>query len=141
MIVRKMEESDVDAVLDIVVAFSREYSGAPAEAVPSDVTEWLLGTEVWVADLDGEIVGAICGIVSRSPFNRDIEMIQELFWYVVPESRGSSVGGELLKAYLDHAEDRKYSVVMTLLDDTPLLEDYLIKRGFRKREINYVKWS
>lgn len=70
-----------------------------------DTIDWLevfIGldhTAIYVAEIDGGIVGMIAGLMFPLYFNSSHSNAQEMFWWVTPEHRKSSVGIKLLKAF------------------------------------------
>jgi GNAT superfamily N-acetyltransferase len=57
-----------------------------------------------VAELEGEMVGFICGVVFESPFNNIIRA-SDLGLYIKPGTRSAVVGKRLVEAYEEWARD------------------------------------
>jgi hypothetical protein len=110
-------------------------SDAHAEAVLGQ----LIDTQyVAVADADGSPVGFIAGAVVPHPFNPDIRIATELFWWVVPPARGSRAGLALLDAYDTWATDAADLKAMTLEAHSPVNPRTLLKRGYQLAESQYI---
>jgi GNAT superfamily N-acetyltransferase len=61
-------------------------------------------TVVFVAELNNEVVGFICGAVFESPFN-EIVRACDLGLYLKPSTRSVVVGKHLVKSYEEWAKD------------------------------------
>jgi RimJ/RimL family protein N-acetyltransferase len=91
---------------------------------------------VKVALADGKVVGGIGGIVVPNPWNTQHKLMQELFWWVAEEFRGTSVGLRLLHAFENSFEGTK---VLSVLPQTPIKKDMLTKLGYSIKEYSFVK--
>lgn len=93
---------------------------------------------VLVADRDGEPVGLIAGAIAPHPFNPDISVATELWWFVAPAHRGSRAGLALLDAYDAWAAANADVKGMTLEATSPVNPRVLLKRGYVLAETQYV---
>ncbi len=86
--------------------------------------EGLFDERVWVAELDGEVVGFVA-----------YAHAEVTFLYVHPESQGRGVGRALLRHALAHADDfgAEGLVTVTVLDGNPARKLYE-SEGFRRVE-------
>jgi hypothetical protein len=91
---------------------------------------------VKLARKDGVFVGSIGGIVLSNPWNTPQKVLQEMFWWVAEEYRGSSAGLRLLHAFEGSFDGPK---VMNLLPQTPVKKDMLAKLGYSLKEYSFVK--
>ena len=89
-------------------------------------------------DVAGFGVGFIAGHLAQHPFNPDITMLTELFWWVEPASRGTRAGSLLLDAYVAAGRTSAHWVLMTLEHDSPVNDRMLLKRGFKPKERSYL---
>jgi len=144
--IKNISDTGLRWVTDLLMEFGKEYA-APCGANPEDIERLLnavkkSGIGYAAFNDDGDCVGAIGGIRHRNLFNSSLEMLGEVYFYVAKDHRGSSVGGRLLNMYLEEAERLKLNVTMVALTTTPPgLERLLLRKGFEKREINYVLWA
>lgn len=66
--------------------------------------------EIFVAEMDGKVIGSVSGIVFAFYLNDSVTVGQELFWWVDPDARKSRAGNMLHKALQDWAKERGASV-------------------------------
>ena len=130
---------------DLILEFGENY-GAPVEAAPDSVRRLIdLVRErgvCFVCIKENKIVGAIGGLIHENLFNNKLTMLSELFWYTTPAERGGTVGGRLLRKYLDYGEEKGFSIVMTTLSSTnPSIGRALERKGFHRKEQNFIKWG
>ena len=95
---------------------------------------------VAIAEQDGQRVGLIAGTLSPHPFNPDLNMASELWWWVTPPARGSRAGAMLLQAFDEWADASEADLVnFTLEANSPVREQTLEKRGYRLMEKQFVR--
>lgn len=87
---------------------------------------------------DGTRVGFIGGLCSPNFFNPEIMVLTELFWWVTPEWRGTRAGALLFADFLNSGRTRANVIVVSLEEQSPLHEETLTKRGFRRFERSYI---
>lgn len=94
---------------------------------------------LFVAHKEGERLGFIGGVLSRHPLNSKIRLLAELFWWVVPEHRGSSSAAyRLLDAFERIGRRVADWVVLSVEHDSALRDKHLTERGFRQIERAYL---
>ena len=138
-----MEDANTEDLINLIMEFGEEYKlpGGCSRCSVESVIDLVISDGIGlVAMRDGKIAGAVAGVTHRNPFNSEIKMLTEVFWYVRKEYRGKMVGGGLLAGYLDQAEKSGANIAMTLLDTTIGIEENFVKRGFRLREKTFIKW-
>lgn len=86
----------------------------------------------------GKSVGFICGVLTPHMLNPDIVVLTELFWWVMPEYRGSHAGSRLFIEFEQYGKKHADWVIMTLEENSPVRPESLEKRGFRLKERNYL---
>lgn len=144
--IRRAELPDVPSIVPHLQEFSMGY-GTAAQLFPDlEMAEYLLNDLVlhepfWVAEEGGEIVGLIAGTLGPHPYNADIVVLQEMFWWVMPAYRGRRAGYELLKAFTDFGAEHATWTVMTLEHNSPVNDRVLLKQGYRMWERNYLRES
>lgn len=79
-------------------------------------------------------MGFIAGYRAPHPFNPNIAVLSETFWWVPLAYRGSSAGAKLLFEFENVGRFEADWVVLSLEHDSPLRADHLAKRGFRQVE-------
>jgi len=95
-----------------------------------------------VAEQDGELVGSIGALAFPLYFNKSYRMAQELFWWLSPKLRGSSIGIRLLRKAEQWAKlNRVENFIMIALDKVnPDKVGSLYKRsGYELSEYLYMK--
>ena len=97
---------------------------------------------IWLAEIDGEIVG-ICGAVAYPLyFNPAALVVQELWWWLTPSSRGSGAGGQMFKQIEEWAKEKNAAALfMIALEDkrAKKMENLYIRAGFKPMERTFIK--
>jgi GNAT superfamily N-acetyltransferase len=149
MIVRKATEKDLPKYIVLaesfhmaspmhgVIAFDTiGYSQFYLSALQND------NIGIWLAEIDGEIVG-ICGaLVYPMYFNPSALVVQELWWWLTPASRGSGAGGKMFKQIEEWAKERNASALfMIALEDSRAkkMENLYVRAGFKPMERTFIK--
>lgn len=83
-------------------------------------------------------VGFIAGVLQPHPYNSQVKMLSELFWWVDPRYRGSTAGARLLEAFIEYGKRNADLVVMTLEEKSPVDPRSLERKGFRLYERNFM---
>jgi len=91
--------TDTMVMVDGLVYDEKETCRHLVQLVESDRSE----REMFVADVDGKIVGFVMCIVFKAFLYGPGKMSDEVVWWTVPEHRGNGIGSALLKAYEDWA--------------------------------------
>jgi len=92
----------------------------------------------FVAERDNESLGFIAGFVGPHPYNNNIRVLTETFWWVVPEHRASRAAVLLFNAFVSWGRENVDWISMTLLTGTPANPDALTRRGFKEVETSYL---
>ena len=149
MIVRKAIEADLPKYIVLAESF---HMASPMHGVidfdpvgyAQFYTESLQNDSVgvWLAEVDNEIVG-ICGaLVYPMYFNPSALVVQELWWWLTPKSRGSGAGGKMFKQIEDWAKERNASALfMIALEDSRAkkMENLYVRAGFKPMERTFIK--
>lgn len=93
---------------------------------------------VRIACDDEQRLGFIAGYHTPHPFNTNIKVLSEIFWWVAPERRGSRAGAALLNDFETIGRATADWVVLSLEHKSPLREVQLLKRGFRQVERSFL---
>ena len=97
---------------------------------------------IWLAEIDGAIVG-ICGALAYSLyFNPTARVVQELWWWLTPAARGSGAGGKMFKQIEQWAKERNAAALfMIALEDNQAkkMENLYIRAGFKPMERTFIK--
>lgn len=96
---------------------------------------------VLVAENDDERTGFIAGLVMSHPFNPEIKMLQELWWWVAERFRGGRSGLKLFKDFSEFGQKYCDWTVFTLEEDSPVKDKILVKNGFKQKEVSYLRES
>ena len=88
---------------------------------------------------DGDTrVGFIAGSLAPHPYNPNLMLLSEMFWWVAPEHRGSRAGLLLLDAFIRVGRQTANWIVFTLEAKSPINPATLERRGFTLFERNYL---
>lgn len=93
---------------------------------------------IFVTEKDENLTGVIGGLKIPNIYNGDLMTLVELFWWVPEDYRKTRAGYLLMKAFEEAGSDVD-SITFSSMDFSPINEDALIKRGFKKRESSFVK--
>lgn len=88
---------------------------------------------------DGQSVGLIAGLYQSHPFNPDLRIVTELWWWVTPEARGSRAGAMLLKSLESWADEMNAPMALTLESNSALSDDTLARRGYVPVERQFIR--
>jgi GNAT superfamily N-acetyltransferase len=144
-VVRRAEQSDVPWVLGQLRQFAAAYGTRRSLFGSETHAEALVGTLiedqfVAIAERDGQPVGLIAGVLQPHPFNPDILVASELWWWVTPPARGTRAGHELLDAFEGWALEHEADLInFTLEADSPVRDRTLERRGYRLFERQFLR--
>ncbi|MCK5019000.1 MAG: GNAT family N-acetyltransferase [Candidatus Peribacteraceae bacterium] len=94
---------------------------------------------MYVTEDEGKLVGAIGGMIVPNVFNGDIKDLGELFWWVPEDYRNTRSGYLLMREFTKYGENAGVdNVVFSSMEFSPINEDAMTKRGFKKKETAYV---
>lgn len=149
MIVRKATEADLPKYIVLAESF---HMASPMHGVigfdAAGYSQFYLSSlqndnvGIWLAEIDGEIVG-ICGaLVYPMYFNPSALVVQELWWWLTPASRGSGAGGQMFKQIEQWSKEKDASALfMIALEDNRAkkMENLYIRAGFKPMERTFIK--
>ena len=146
MRVRRATSDDVPWLCDALRAFAANYP-APVPLYADDAhVAALVGVLVrdqFVAiaeTADHARVGLMAGLCQPHPFNPGLLVASELWWWVVPEARGTTAGGRLFRAFEQWAAAQGAgAIAMTLETTSPLADDALARRGYIPCERQFLR--
>lgn len=95
-----------------------------------------------IAEVDGNMVGALCALSYQHPMKPSVRIGQELFWWVDPEHRKGGTGKEMLSAFEDWAKSIGCrSVVMATMHgiDHERNGAFYQRSGYGPFEYTYLK--
>jgi GNAT superfamily N-acetyltransferase len=149
MIVRKATEADLFEYIKLAQAFhtASPMHGSIGFDVPGYSQFYLSSLQndnigIWLAEIENKIVG-ICGaLVYPLYFNPSALVVQELWWWLTPASRGSGAGGQMFKQIEQWAKDKNASALfMIALEDNRAkkMENLYVRAGFRPMERTFIK--
>lgn len=149
MIVRKADASDLPQYVVLAQMFhaASPMHGSIAFDVQGYSDFYLASLKnnsmgIWLAEIDGEVVG-ICGALAYPLyFNPSALAVQELWWWLTPAARGSGAGGKMFKQIEQWAKERKASALfMIALEDSKAkkMENLYIRAGFKPMERTFIK--
>ena len=149
MIVRPATLEDLPAYMPLALAF---HAASPIrQAIPFSVEGFAdfytaaiesQNMGVWLAEQDGRLIG-ICGaLVYPMYFNPSALVVQELWWWLTPASRGSGAGGQMFKQIEQWSKEKDASALfMIALEDNRAkkMENLYIRAGFKPMERTFIK--
>ena len=149
MIVRKATEADLPRYIVLAESF---HMASPMHGVigfdAAGYSQFYLSSlqndnvGIWLAEIDDEIVG-ICGaLVYPMYFNPSALVVQELWWWLTPASRGSGAGGKMFKQIEQWSKEKDASALfMIALEDSRAkkMENLYIRAGFKPMERTFIK--
>lgn len=111
-----------------------DYSHLETEFLPMLIRGHIL----IVADVDGKQAGFVGAFVTGSPLNPSLTVVSEVFAWVDPSFRGQRIGSLLLDRYIELGKSCSQMVTFVLLEGSPMREEALIDRGFKRSERVYT---
>ena len=142
---RRATVEDVPWLLAELREFAAHYPISNVSLFGSDThAEGLLlalivGQYVAIAHRGDERLGLIAGGLAPHPYNPDLIVASELWWWVTPEHRGTRAGYALLAAFHRWARDAGADLVtMTLASNSQVRPDALERMGYRETERAYT---
>lgn len=93
----------------------------------------------WFDRVERRTLGLIGGQLAPHPFNPELLVLTELFWWVDPEHRGGRAGAMLLDAFTAYGEEHAHWILFTLEHESPVNDRCLTKRGFALKERCYLR--
>ncbi len=143
MNVRNATTDDIPWLLDQLEQFAQFFGSShslfPSQDKAEETLQQIIANHPFVvAEQDESPVGFICGALLPHPYNADLIVLNEMFWWVAEEYRGSRAGLVLLNEFIAIGRRHAHWVVMTLEADSPINPETLYRRGFRPKETNYL---
>jgi GNAT superfamily N-acetyltransferase len=96
----------------------------------------------FVAEIDGQIVGFILGIIGPMWFVQRVRIAVELAWWVDPAHRNTTAGVRLFKAFESHATNMGVQYIamsdLVVQGDTPVAK-LLGRMGYSVTERMHTK--
>lgn len=142
--VRQAVKDDVDFLLSQLAVFS-DFYGTKKKLFPNEdyarekLTELIKGHVVFISEKQGVgSIGFIAGILFNHPFNPDIRVLSETFWWVQEEYRNSKAGLMLLNKFTEIGKDSADWTTIAIEEKSPISDRVLLKRGFKPTEKNYL---
>lgn len=149
MRVRKATATDLPQYLVLAQAF---HAASPMHGAiefdPDGYSQFYLSSlendsvGIWLAEIDSKIVG-ICGAVAYPLyFNPSALVVQELWWWLTPASRGSGAGKQMFGEIESWAKEKEASALfMIALEDNRAkkMENLYVRAGFKPMERTFIK--
>lgn len=88
--------------------------------------------------LDPKPIGLMAGFLAPHPLNPELIFFSELFWWVLPEERGSMVSVHLFREFMAFGRSHADAIVMSLQPNTAIHESSLLTRGFKPLDRTYI---
>lgn len=149
IVIRRAKPEDLPSCLDMTARF---HAASPvSDVAPFDrdgmavtLREMMINPRagIWLAMQNDEPVGIAGALMYPLYFNPAYEVVQELFWWLNPEARGSGAGEKLFQNVQDWAKDMGATVVfMVALDNDRVdkMHKFYRRAGFHPMERTYMK--
>lgn len=133
--------------IDFLVSEAREFSkfyGTKRELFPGEELARqgfanLIENHLFlISEVSGIRSGFIAGYYLKHPFNPNIVMLSENFWWVKEEYRNGKSGLCLLNEFTSFGKKHAQWITFSLERHSPVNESSLLKRGYRFQEKSYL---
>lgn len=145
--IRKAELKDIDSIKNLAKEFYeeglKEYGlSLDLETLDETIKKFITDHIALVAQRNGEIVGAIGGMLTPSIFNKNQLIGQEVIWYLSKNQRKGLIGNNLINAFEDDCK-RKGADFVAMMNIgnlyTAILDRFYKIKGYRLLENQYIK--
>jgi len=142
--IKRATADDVEWLLGQLLEFSKFYGTKLSLFGSEDVARAgvinLVDNHVcFLAWRGDDRLGLIAGYEVDHPYNPEIRLLTESFWWVDPKHRMSRAGLMLLDKFTEYGEDNCDWVTFALEHHSPVKDDCLLRRGYRLNERSYLK--
>jgi hypothetical protein len=143
VIVRPAVPSDLDWLITQVKAFAtfngtKYFMFGSEEEARAGLLGLMNAHFMRIAERAGERLGFIAAWWVPHPYNSQIPLLSEAFWWVSEEHRNGRAGLALLDEFVAFAKEHVKWATFSLLENSPVNDRILTKRGFVKHETGYV---
>lgn len=148
-IVQEAQQQDLNDYLDLLSDFHHASTIAPFSKFDRQGCALFLENciknndiGIWVAKLNGKIVGVTAALVYPLYFSPTHSVVQELWWWLTPEARGSGAGQMMYKQIEQWAKEKNAkSIFMIALEDEKAskMEKVYNRSGFTALERTFIK--
>ena len=97
---------------------------------------------LWLAEIDNKLVGITGAIYYPLYFSPTSNVVQELWWWLTPEARGTGAGAKMFNCIKSWAKEKNASAMfmIALEDDRAGKMEKLYRRaGFKPVERTFIK--
>jgi len=141
MIVRVAESQDIPWIAGELKTFSGEIK-SPYPSTDKEAHTFLQNMldhhVIFVAEKNGVPAGVIGGLISPHLYNKDVHILSEIFWWVIPEHRKSRAGLLLLNAFTKFGREVAQIVTISKTNLSPINDRVLNRRGYDFRESTFA---
>ena len=116
--------------------FKYDYSPSD-EALPGLLAYWMNHVLI-VAELDGNIAGMFGGEYCCHPWNPEMTVLVEHFWWVDPEARSKGVGKALLEEFISRGS-HCHAIKVHLENTSGVPDSFMERFGLRLKERTFIK--
>ena len=147
MIIRNAKETDVDALVDLIMLFYAEGLNASGLSFDRDsiknTVEIVIKNHIFiVAENEQGLQGCIAGLFANSIFDSKQKIVEEKIWFIKREYRGSGAAIKLFKA-LEVTAKTIGAEVIIMAHMTSIMPDKVKKIynsfGYKHAESHYIK--
>lgn len=147
MNIRRYGLFDIEGVVNVCKEFAGISTIASIPFVFDDCVDFMashLENERFVqnilVDNSGKVVGVCAFYVSHPPFNKDVLMASEVWWYVYPEYRKGTWSIRLLNKTIDECKELGCKILSMTLEEhlDKRMHDLYARLGFSPKESTYM---
>ena len=103
-------------------------------AMAGMVNDHLVFVAETVSPEGSTLLGLIAGFIVPHPFNPDIRLLAETFWWVGKMHRTTRAGFRLLDSFISWGRENADWITFGTMTTTPIKHKSLTKRGFKLKE-------
>lgn len=143
MNVRQAKQEDIGWILEQFKYFS-DFLGTKKKLYKGDDEQKekinaIINDHVFLISHDDKHnTGLISGYMVGHPFNSEIKLLVENFWWVDSNYRNTRAGLLLLNRFLEIGKEYCDWIIFTLLAKSPISDAILLRKGFKRQENNYL---
>jgi GNAT superfamily N-acetyltransferase len=97
---------------------------------------------LWLAEFDGKIIGITGALAYPLYFNPTNLIVQELWWWLTPQARGSGAGKAMFETIIEWAKSKNAKAVFMIAledDNVNKMTKLYARAGFKPIEHTYIK--
>lgn len=143
MSIRKATVTDVPWICNELERFhstiKSKHRYLPAQpALRDKVLDMIFHHAVFIKESESSPMGMIGGYIVDHPFNPDVVLMSETFWWVPPEFRGMGIGIALLEEFVNYGKSMADTIQVSLEITSKVSDNTLMRIGLYPFERVFV---